>query len=432
MILVVFQPPQSNPFHHSSPDAGDRTKVPGAPKDQSVPLLRKTNSPIPGSAEIVGGESSLILANMVNETERQVKEQPRRFEALHTINMAITASYDLRVTFKIILQQISLQLGVDAADVLMLDQGDQTLKYVAGRGFKADTFQCTNFRLGEGYAGQAALEKRLVRVSDLADKSNVMQLSPSISQEGFAAYFGVPLIARGQVKGILELFQRSPLDPDGDWLNFMNALAGQAAIAIDNASLLNDLQRSNTELALAYDTTLDGWSRALEMREIGSEGHNHRVTDVTLRLAQALSVKDEDLIHIRRGALLHDIGKLVIPDRILLNSFTLCEEDWQVMRMHPDYAYQLLSPIKELRQALDIPSCHHEKWDGSGYPRGLREHQIPQAARIFAVADVWDALQSDRPYRPAWDRERSLDYLRAQSGKHFDPEILWTFFQMIT
>jgi PAS domain S-box-containing protein len=383
----------------------------------------------PGGSHLL--EGFIIDITLRKETERQVKSQLRRFEALRTIDTAITASYDLRVTFDIILQQIALQLGIDAADVLLLDKVDQTLKYVAGRGFKTETLQYTNLRLGEGYAGQAAIEKHLVRVADLSDSLGGLRRSPHLTQEGFIAYLGVPLIARGQVKGILELFQRSPLDPDGEWLDFMNALAGQAAIAIDNASLLNELQRSNTELAMAYDATLEGWSRALEMRELGTEGHNRRVMDSSLRLAQALALKESELIHIRRGALLHDIGKLAIPDRILFNNFALSEEEWQVMRLHPVYAYQLLSPIQELRNALDIPYCHHEKWDGSGYPRGLRENQIPVAARIFAVVDVWDALLSDRPFRPAWDRDRSLEYIRGQSGKHFDPEILWAFLQMI-
>jgi PAS domain S-box-containing protein len=363
--------------------------------------------------------------------ERQVKNQMNRLEALRTIDSAITASYDLRVTFDIVLQQIALQLGVDAADLLLLSKSDETLKYVAGRGFRTETLKHTNLRVGEGYAGKAALERQLVCVPDLVESLGELRRSPHLSSEGFVTYFGVPLIARGQVKGILELFQRSPLNPDGDWLAFMNALAGQAAIAIDNASLLNDLQRSNTELELAYDDTLEGWSRALEMRELGTDGHNRRVTELALRLAQVLLVKDNDLIHIRRGAFLHDIGKLAIPDQILYKNSALSEDEWQVMRLHPVYAYQLLSPIRELRQALDIPYCHHEKWDGSGYPRGIKGTQIPVGARIFAIVDVWDALLSDRPFRPAWEKGKVLDYMRSQAGKHFEPEMLEAFLQMV-
>ncbi len=376
-------------------------------------------------------EGYLIDITDRKEAERQVKNQLRLFEALRTIDATIASSFDLRVTFDIILQQITTQLEIDAADVLLLVKADQALKFVAGRGFNTESLQHTYLRVGEGFAGQAAIEKRIVRASLTGVDFGGLKRAPDLAREGFVAYFGVPLIARGQVKGILELFQRSPLDPDGEWLQVLNALAGQAAIAIDNATLLSDLQRSNTQLAMAYDATLEGWSRALEMRESGTDGHNRRVTELTLRLAQLLSVRDSDLINLRRGALLHDIGKLAVPDRILFKSYSLTDEEWRLMRLHPVYAYQLLSPIQELHSALDIPYCHHEKWDGSGYPRGLKEAQVPLAARIFAVIDVWDALNSDRPFRPAWERERVLTYLRDQSGKHFDPEIVWAFIQMI-
>jgi PAS domain S-box-containing protein len=364
--------------------------------------------------------------------ERQMKSQLNRLEALRTIDSAITASCDLRVTFDIVLQQIALQLGVDAADLLLFNESDQTLKYVAGRGFRTETLKHTNLHLGESYAGKAALVRQLVHVPDLANSLGELRRSTHLSSEGFVSYFGVPLIARGQVKGILEMFQRSPLNPDWEWLSFMNALAGQAAIAIDNASLLNDLHRSNTELELAYDDTLEGWSRALEMREWGTDGHNRRVAELSLHLAQVLSVKDNDLVHIRRGALLHDIGKLAIPDKILFKKSTLSEDEWQVMRLHPVYAFQLLAPIRELRQARDIPYYHHEKWDGSGYPQGVKESQIPIGARLFAIVDVWDSLLSDRPFRPAWEKGKVLDYMRSQAGKHFDPEMLKVFIQMVS
>ncbi len=190
------------------------------------------------------------------------------------------------------------------------------------------------------------------------------------------------------------MFQRSRLDPDAEWLDFLESMARQAAIAIDHAYLFNDLQRSNRELVLAYDTTIEGWSRALDLRDKETEGHSKRVTEMVLTLARSLQVAEADLPHVRRGALLHDIGKMGVPDHILLKAGPLTEEEWVVMRMHPVYAYELLSPIAYLQQALDIPYCHHEKWDGSGYPRGLRGEQIPLAARIFALADVYDALSS--------------------------------------
>ena len=212
----------------------------------------------------------------------------------------------------------------------------------------------------------------------------------------------LPLIAKGQVKGILKVFQRERVDPDPDWLEFFEALASQAAIAVDKARLFEDLQRSNSELSLAYDTTIEGWSRAMDLRDKGTEVHTRRVADVTLRLVRAMGLGEAELVHMRRGALLHDIGKMGVPDSVLLKPEPLSAEEWALMRRHSTLVYDLLSQIPFLRPALDIPYCHHEQWDGTGYPRGLRDDESPLAARIFPVVDVWDALRSDRPYRAAW------------------------------
>jgi putative nucleotidyltransferase with HDIG domain len=214
-------------------------------------------------------------------------------------------------------------------------------------------------------------------------------------------------------------------------VEFLEALAGQAAIAIDNATLFEELQRSNLDLALAYDTTLEGWSRALELRDQETEGHTQRVTEMTLQLAHAMGLSEAELVHIRRGALLHDIGKMGVPDNILLKPGSLTDEEWIIMRKHPAYAHDMLAPIAYLRPALDIPYCHHEKWDGSGYSRGLKGEQIPLAARLFAVVDVWDALRSDRPYRAKWPEAKVRDYLREQTGKHFDPTVVEVFLRIL-
>jgi putative nucleotidyltransferase with HDIG domain len=179
---------------------------------------------------------------------------------------------------------------------------------------------------------------------------------------------------------------------------------------------------------MAYDATIEGWSRALELRDQETEGHTLRVTDMTVRLAQELSVSSEELIHIRRGALLHDIGKMGVPDRILLKPGKLDGEEWEIMKRHTNYAYEMLWPIEFLRPAIDIPYGHHERWDGTGYPRQLKAEQIPLSARLFAVADVWDALTSDRPYRKAWPEQKALEYITTNAGKHFDPRVVELFF----
>ena len=191
--------------------------------------------------------------------------------------------------------------------------------------------------------------------------------------------------------------------------------------------MFEQLQRVNQELLKAYDETIAGWSQALDLRDKETEGHSLRVTRMTERLALEMGVTEEQLIHIRRGALLHDIGKLGVPDAILFKPGPLTPEEWSVMRQHPTFAYQMLHEIEYLRPALEIPYCHHEKWDGTGYPRQISGTDIPLSARIFALADIWDALRSDRPYRSAWSAEKTLAYIRSLSGTHLDPAVVQAF-----
>jgi cyclic di-GMP phosphodiesterase len=191
------------------------------------------------------------------------------------------------------------------------------------------------------------------------------------------------------------------------------------------------LQEANARLLAAYEATIDSLSHALDLRDRETEGHSRRVAELTAKLAQTWGMSEEEIMHLRRGALLHDIGKIGIPDSILHKPDRLTNEEWVVMRRHPQFAYSMLYPIEYLRPALDIPYNHHEKWDGSGYPRGLKGKGIPLAARLFAIIDVWDALTSDRPYRPAWSRGEALNYIREQSDRHFDPQVAELFFKVI-
>jgi putative nucleotidyltransferase with HDIG domain len=314
--------------------------------------------------------------------------------------------------------------------VLLLHPHTQILEYTAWRGFRTDRMTRLRSRLGEGYAGLAALDRRSIQIPDLADEEPDFSRGRLMEEESFQAYYNAPLIAKGMVQGVLEVFHRSPLSPDSEWLNFLDALSGQAALAIDHTRLFNELQRSNIQLTLAYDATIEGWSRALDLRDKETEGHTQRVTEMTMRLARALGMNEIDLVHVRRGALLHDIGKMGIPDSILLKPGPLTEEEQIFMHLHPVYAYEMLSPIAYLRPALDIPYCHHEKWDGTGYPRGLKGEQIPLAARLFAVVDVWDALCFDRPYRLGWPEAQVLQHIHDLAGTHFDPQAVEVFLNL--
>ena len=387
-------------------------------------------------ARLVSTEGTLVIAIVRDVTERvtaneQAQRQLQRLSALHSIDAASASSFDLNVILSVILRQITGQLGVDAADILLLNKRNHMLEFSAGHGFQTMSFQHAAVMIGQGFAGTAALKRRTVSIPMLDEQQANSLFSPGQARERFASYFAIPLIAKGQVNGVLEIYHRSILKPADDWFEFLATLAGQTALAIDSASLFNDLERTNTELALAYDAAIESWSRALELSGRENQEHAQRVAHWTVQLGRALSVDEKDLNDLRRGALLHDVGKLVIPEAILNKPGPLDDMEWEITRRHPNEAYELLASIKHLSAALDIPRHHHERWDGSGYPEGLRGEQIPFAARIFAVVDVYDALISDRPYRPAWTEQAARSYIEEQSGKLFDPRVAKVFLQIV-
>jgi len=375
-------------------------------------------------AEITG--NSIHRAQLYDQSQRQV----RRLTSLRDIDSAIASSFDLRLTLNILMDQTLNHLNVDAVIIGLYHPDLQTLTYLPGLGFNIPFPSRPQVRVGHGLAGQVILKQQTYHIANLQNAPETSN-EPLVNREGFVTYIGIPLIVKGQMKGVFEVFHRTPLSPTADWMEFLHTLAGQAAIAIDSSQLFENLQHSNQELIQAYDTTLEGWARALELRDRETEGHTRRVTELTLRLARYMEIHDNELVNIHRGVLLHDIGKMGVPDHILKKKGKLTEEEWAEMCQHPVYAYELLSPISFLRGALDIPYCHHEHWDGTGYPRGLKGEQIPLAARIFAVVDNWDALMSDRPYRKAWPEEEVIKYIKENAGKVFDPRIVEIFFKMI-
>ena len=403
-------------------------------------LIGSLNAVTLGGSRDFTGDELMLLQGLADQAAlaiintRLYKDARRRLEnlqALRAIDVAIASNHDLRGNLEVLLDKVTGQLNVDAAVFLLLDGTNQQLEFAASRGFHTPTLRFTRLRVGEGIAGRAAQQRQVISIRDLRTDPQTLTYAPSLAREGFASYYATPLITQGNVMGVLEIFHRSPLDPDQEWLDFLNALAGQAAIAIENTTLFEDLQRTNDELLQAYDSTIEGWSHALDLRDKETEGHTQRVTMLTMDLARAIGFDDRELRYIRWGALLHDIGKMGVPDRILLKEGPLTDDEWILMRRHPVFAHEMLRSIRYLYPALDIPYCHHEKWDGTGYPRGLKGEEIPLAARIFAVVDVWDALTSDRPYRPAWTREKTLAHIREGAGSHFDPQVVKAFIQLI-
>jgi len=396
-------------------------------------LIAWHNSALTDEAgRIIGVVSSGEDVTGRKQAEARIQRQLEHLTALSSIDRVIAGNIDLKLSLSEILTHVTAELKVDAADVLILNSNSQMLEYAAERGFRNNAIRKAQVRLGKGYAGCAALDRQLVQIQDLGAEPDNISPNRHLAGEDFACYFGVPLIAKGQVLGVLEVSHRATLEPDAEWLDFLYTLSGQAAIAIENATLFESLQRSNSELTQAYDATIEGWSHALDLRDKETEGHSLRVTEMTVRLARLFGLNGTELAQVRWGALLHDIGKMGVPDGILLKPGSLTDEEWVAMKKHPTFAYEMLSPIRYLRLALDIPYCHHEKWDGTGYPRGLKGEVIPLSARIFAVVDVWDALCSDRPYRPRWPEEKVREHINALSGTQFDPQVVEVFMQSLS
>jgi PAS domain S-box-containing protein/putative nucleotidyltransferase with HDIG domain len=440
-VFATRQPFVEKDFHLSArlPEAV-RQQIPSGIGGASIPIraadnvIGAFNVSVPHPRELTSNEIHLlttlseIAGNAIQRItlHQQTTRRLQNLTALSEIDRSIMSSFDLRITLETLLNHVVAQLDIDAADVLLFDSNSLMLKRIAERGFGLTSSMQEQPRLDNGFAGKTILEGRKVKIENISEQQSDEFLAIIAAQEGFVSYYAVPLMAKGHIKGVLEIFKRAPLEPDAEWLDFLDILAGQAAIAIDNITLFDSLQRSNSELSLAYDATIEGWSHALDLRDKETEGHTQRVTEITIKLAQVFGLSQAELTQVRWGALLHDIGKMGIPDAILLKTGPLTDEEWVVMRKHPTFAYEMLSPVQYLSSALDIPYCHHEKWDGSGYPRGLKGDEIPLMARIFAIVDVWDALRSDRPYRAAWSAKKVIEHMRSLSGTHFDPEVLKT------
>ena len=371
--------------------------------------------------------NAIHRADLNEQTLRRLDE----LNALRAIDQAINNSLDINLTLEMIVRQLRQLCGGDAVDILVYRPALLTLTYAAGDGFRTDEIKKSSLRIGSGGAGRVALEQKPLWSEDIRKSKSECARKELVAAEEFIAYHACPLVVKGEIKGVLEVFHRQPFTAADEWKNILQTVATQAAIAIDNSEMFQGLQKLNTDLLLAYDETIEGWAAALELRDHDTEGHSRRVTECAVRMAAEAGFSQIELAHVRRGAILHDIGKIYVPDEILRKPGPLDDKEWIIMREHPLVAFELLSRVKYLAPALDIPYCHHERWDGKGYPRGLKGEEIPLAARLFAVADVYDALTSDRPYRKAWSRDKALEYIREQSGKHFDPKAVVLFFQTL-
>ena len=366
--------------------------------------------------------SALERHNLIQRLEKQLE----KVESLHTIDQAIAGVFDITVINRVILGEVRKRLGVDAANILHLNHLTNTLDLYGDVGFRSSFIRTVKVPISTSIAGKVLMDRSVFEAPDLS--SNIVEfIVRDWIDEGFKAYFAHPLIVKGKPIGVMELFFRHTFYPDQEWLKFFESLATQAALAYDLYHTFSDLQKVKQNLANNYNATLETWSKSMELTNIESRGHIQRVTNQTLKLAKELGINENELPNIERGALLHDIGKLGILDEILLKKEKLTDSEWHEIEKHPVIAKDLLSGVNLLKDAIDIPFSHHENWDGSGYPQGLKGEAIPLAARIFAVVETYDALLSDKPYRKAWTKDKAIDYLKEKKGKKFDPKIIDTF-----
>jgi len=354
-----------------------------------------------------------------------------RLSLVYRLSQTFNSTLDLDRVLNIVIDEVIETLHAERGFVMLKD-ADGNLTFQVARGIDQQSIEQPGFEISRSVVEHVKNDGLPFLTVD-AQKDQRFNMQQSIVALGLHSILCVPLRTKGKIIGIIYVDNRLHIGAfDKPDLELLSSLASSAAVAIENAALYEGLEQSKIQIETAYDTTLEGWAKALELRDQVTEGHTRRVTEMTVKLAKMIGINGDELPNIRRGSVLHDIGKMAIPDSILLKPGPLTDDEFEIMKKHPLYAYEMLYPIEFLRPALDIPYYHHERWDGKGYPSQLKEVQIPISARIFAVVDVWDALHSNRPYRQEWPKQQIIDYLLEHTGSHFDPYVLDIFIKFLS
>jgi PAS domain S-box-containing protein/putative nucleotidyltransferase with HDIG domain len=428
MLVSQIVPEQFRTQQHDSIErvrAGDERHIVG--KTVEVLGLAKDGREFP--VEMSLAEWKTQAGDFFTAIIRDIGERKQReneLQAIATVSAALRTAPTRAEILSVIVEQLSILLNCDSMSAEIIDSITQDTVVEAAQG---TWMSAIGFRQSAGTGLNAVISKTRQPYLDNYIQNNPLLGVPDHMIEGILAGAGAPLIAQERLIGFLWMGRRKAITESE--VRLFAAVADIAANAIHRATLHEQAQKDAANLARAYDSTLEGWAHALELRDQETEGHTRRVAQMTVELARAMGFDQDELEHVRRGALLHDIGKMGVPDSILLKPGMLTEHEWDIMRRHPVYAHQFLESIEYLRPSLDIPYCHHEKWDGSGYPRGLKHEQIPLVARIFSIVDVWDALLSDRPYRAAWKQEKVMEYIKQHVGSHFDPLVAEAFLRIV-
>lgn len=370
------------------------------------------------------------LAKMIadNLFERDSTSEEKQFE--QEITRILQSSLDVRERLPKVLEILAGALKADAVTILGYSPQGSRFELIASYGLAMPILAKLRLFFEAGLAGKNFDRHQPIWIEDLQATNSASRPISHLDEEGFRGYLAFPLIGHNDLSGVMEILWHEPQTAKKWNWEFIERVTEQMAFAMQRAGILKDIRQQNTELLTKYNAMIEGLSRALELRDIETEGHTRRVSQLAMRLVAHMHIPAEEWDAIRQGALLHDIGKLGIPDAILLKPGSLTPQERKVMQQHVLYGYNILAPIISSRHTLDITLYHHEHWDGKGYPYGLKGEQIPLVARLFTIIDVYDALKSDRPYRSAWSHEQVLQYLKSQAGQEFDPYIVKLFLEI--
>lgn len=378
-------------------------------------------------------ESASILSTNIHQLSTALEETLVERDSLRTlanIGGAINSSLDTNEVLRIVIDTIIELTGAERC-VMMMENDQKEYEVRIGRNWKQQTLTPQEEAISRTIVNRVIETKSPILTTN-AQEDPRFDKEASIVDYKLRSIMCVPLEVMGNISGVIYVDNRSiPEKFNQSMLSLLDAFANQAGIALQNASLFEDLSTSHSQLQQAYDSTLEGWAKALELRDNVTEGHTQRVTKLTVELAKFMGYDEAEIENVRRGAILHDIGKMALPDNILHKKDDLTPEEWEEIKQHPQLAVQMLTNIDFLRPALAIPRYHHERWDGAGYPNQLKGEDIPLPARIFAVVDVWDAMTTNRPYRTAMPKDEAVEYIKKETGKHFDPKVVEAFLQML-
>lgn len=390
-------------------------------------LSRQTDYFKPGTMAWINALVSVISDSFL----RQENDRKEKDAVEHSISRILQSSIDIQDPLPAVLALLADAVKADAATVLRYNPSLRRFDLLAPHGLNAPALAKLKLYFETGLAGRFVEERQPIWVEDILTSKLRSRSIGQLTEEGFRSYLALPLIGHNDFLGILEFFWNRIPDIQIQDMEFLQRVTEQISLTMERSAIVRDLRRSNEGLISTYNAMIEGLSRALELRDIETEGHTRRVSVLMMRFGEHMQIPSTQWDAIKQGALLHDIGKLGIPDAILLKPGSLTQREREVMQQHAMYGYNILAPIINLRQTLDIALYHHERWDGSGYPYSLVGEQIPLVARLFAVVDVFDALTSDRPYRPAWSHQQAVEYLREQAGRLFDPHVVQLFLEIV-